>query len=59
MKKRNYAPLMAELKDAYRNYAPQSGAVNEEASRHQVDGGSHALRLMEPFPPRLTAAKGA
>jgi glutamate-1-semialdehyde 2,1-aminomutase len=59
LNRRNYVPLLAELKDAYRQYAPMSGAVNEEAKRFQVDGGSHALRLMEPFPPRLTAAKGA
>ena len=27
--------------------------------RVQVDGGSHALRLIDPFPPRIVAAQGA
>jgi glutamate-1-semialdehyde 2,1-aminomutase len=33
--------------------------MNLEAQKVLVDGGSHALRLIQPFPPRITAAQGA
>jgi glutamate-1-semialdehyde 2,1-aminomutase len=56
---RDYTRLMAELADAYRSHAPRSAALNERAQQVMVDGGSHALRLMEPFPPRIVRAKGA
>ncbi len=59
MEKRDYGPLLAELSDAYARYSPASGAMNERARQHLVDGGSHSLRLVEPFPPRITAARGA
>lgn len=59
MQKRDYGPLLAELSDAYAHYAPASRAINERAKQHLVDGGSHSLRLLEPFPPRVTAARGA
>ncbi len=59
MKTRDYTPLLAELEEAYKRYSPESRALNEKAERYQVDGGSHALRLMWPFPPRIAAAQGA
>ncbi len=59
MKTRDYTGLLAELAEAYAQYAPKSGAVNEKAIKCQVDGGSHALRLTQPFPTRVAAAKGA
>jgi glutamate-1-semialdehyde 2,1-aminomutase len=59
MDKRDYAPLLAELSEAYARHAPASRALNDRAQQHLVDGGSHALRLVEPFPPRITAARGA
>lgn len=59
MKPRNYEPLLAELMDAYKQYSPESRKLNEKANHYQIDGGSHALRLMQPFPPRIRAAKGA
>jgi glutamate-1-semialdehyde 2,1-aminomutase len=59
MKSRDYTPLWAELVDAYGRYSPQSKALQEKAQRHLVDGGSHALRLIPPFPPRIAAARGA
>lgn len=59
MKKRDYTPLLAELSAAYAQHAPQSAAVHTHAARHLVDGGSHALRLIQPFPPRLVRAQGA
>ncbi len=59
MKERDYTPLLAELTEAYTRYSPKSAAVNEKANKYLVDGGSHALRLTQPFPPRITAARGA
>jgi len=59
MDKRDYGPLLAELSEAYARHAPASRALNDRAQQHLVDGGSHALRLVEPFPPRITAARGA
>ena len=59
MKTRNYAPLLAELAESFAQYAPQSAAWNDKANKYQVDGGSHALRLTQPFPPRVAAAQGA
>lgn len=59
MKTRDYTRLLAELAEAYARYSPKSGAVNEKAIKYQVDGGSHALRLTQPFPPRIVAAQGA
>jgi glutamate-1-semialdehyde 2,1-aminomutase len=59
MKTRDYGPLLAELAEAYALYSPKSKALNQRAMRFQVDGGSHALRLIDPFPPRIVAAQGA
>jgi len=59
MKTRDYTPLLAELTEAYTRHSPRSGAVNEQATVHLVDGGSHSLRLTEPFPPRIVSAQGA
>jgi glutamate-1-semialdehyde 2,1-aminomutase len=59
MKARNHTRLLAELAESYARYSPQSRALNEKALLHQVDGGSHALRLVQPFPPRILAARGA
>ena len=59
MESRDYTPLWAELVDAYAQYSPQSKTLQEKAQRHLVDGGSHALRLIQPFPPRIDAAQGA
>jgi glutamate-1-semialdehyde 2,1-aminomutase len=59
MKTRDYTPLLDELTEAYTRYSPNSGTLNEKALRFQVDGGSHTLRLTQPFPPRIAAARGA
>jgi glutamate-1-semialdehyde 2,1-aminomutase len=59
MKTRDYSGLLAELAEAYTQGSPTSRALNERAQRTMVDGGNHALRLMEPFPPRIVAARGA
>jgi len=59
MKTRDYTQLMAGLAEAYCQYSPRSLALHQRAQTHLVDGGSHTLRLLEPFPPRITAARGA
>jgi glutamate-1-semialdehyde 2,1-aminomutase len=59
MKARDYGPLLAELTEAYTQHSPRSEAVNKKATQVMVDGGNHSLRLIQPFPPRITAARGA
>lgn len=59
MRKRDHSRLLGELAEAYTRHAPRSAALNEEAKKVLVDGGSHALRLTKPFPPRIVAARGA
>ncbi len=59
MDKRDHTQLLAELAEAYTRHSPSSAALNTKAKQYLVDGGSHALRLIEPFPPRIVAAKGA
>lgn len=59
MKTRDYTPLWAELTDAYRRHFPRSEMIQQQALRYMVDGGSHTLRLIQPFPPRIVAAQGA
>jgi glutamate-1-semialdehyde 2,1-aminomutase len=54
----DYTPLIAELADEHRRRSPRSAAIHDRACRHLVDGGSHSLRLLEPFPPRITEAQG-
>jgi glutamate-1-semialdehyde 2,1-aminomutase len=57
--RRDYGPLLAELERAYTEYAPRSAALHHRAQAHLVDGGSHTLRLVRPFPPRIVTARGA
>lgn len=59
MATRNYNGLLAELAQEYTQHAPQSCALNERAKKYLIDGGSHAVRLVAPFPPRMTSARGA
>jgi glutamate-1-semialdehyde 2,1-aminomutase len=56
---RDYTHLLAELAQDYARYAPKSRALHEKAKKYQVDGGSHAIRLTQPFPPRIAEAHGA
>ncbi|MCE1255761.1 MAG: aminotransferase class III-fold pyridoxal phosphate-dependent enzyme [Anaerolineae bacterium] len=51
--------LLDELLQEYEAYAPRSGALQVRARHHLVDGGSHAIRLTPPFPPRIKDARGA
>lgn len=59
MKERDYSRLLPDLNDEYARHSPRSQALNERAKQVMIDGGSHALRLLEPFPPRITEARGA
>ena len=59
MKTRDYSRLMGEIEADYARYSPKSGGLNENAQRFLVDGGSHSLRLMKPFPPRFVSVQGA
>lgn len=59
MKQRDYSPLLAQFAEAYAKRSPKSAALHERAVKLMVDGGSNSLRLLHPFSPRLTRAKGA
>jgi glutamate-1-semialdehyde 2,1-aminomutase len=58
-KTRDHTHLLAKLAEAYAQHSPRSAALNDKAQERLVDGGSHALRLLHPFPPRIVAAFGA
>jgi glutamate-1-semialdehyde 2,1-aminomutase len=49
---------MAELTEEYTTRCPQSAALNRDSLHYLVDGGSHAIRLIQPFPPRIASAQG-
>jgi glutamate-1-semialdehyde 2,1-aminomutase len=55
----DHAALYAALAAEYERRAPVSAALHRRAQAVMVDGGSHALRLIRPFPPRIAAAQGA
>jgi len=59
MKKRDYSRVLAVLAEEYIHRSPRSAAINTDAIRVLVDGGSHAIRLLRPFPPRIRSAHGA
>ena len=59
MKRRDHSALLTRLAADYELHSPRSAAVNREALRHLVDGGSHTIRLLRPFPPRIASAQGA
>jgi len=59
MNRRDHTRLLQRLARDYARRFPTSASLNMRAEEVLVDGGSHALRLMQPFPPRLVAASGA
>jgi glutamate-1-semialdehyde 2,1-aminomutase len=59
MKHRDYTALLASMAKEYESRSPRSAALHQRALRSLVDGGSHTIRLLRPFPPRITAAQGA
>jgi len=58
MKTWDHIPLVDEMVAEHARRSPRSAAVDRAAKRHLVDGGSHTLRLLQPFPPRIASAKG-
>ncbi len=54
----DYTTLLNELADEHRRRSPRSASIHEAATGVLVDGGSHAIRLIEPFPPRIVEAHG-
>jgi len=59
MHPRDHSQLFAELSTAYAEHSPISARLNEQAQQYLIDGGSHGLRLLLPFPPRIAESKGA
>jgi glutamate-1-semialdehyde 2,1-aminomutase len=59
MKYRDYSGLLKDLAADYERHSPRSAALNREALASMVDGGSHTVRLIRPFPPRIAKASGA
>ncbi len=51
--------LLSELAEEYTRRFPRSAALHQDALRHLIDGGSHAVRLNKPFPIRIVAAQGS
>jgi glutamate-1-semialdehyde 2,1-aminomutase len=58
MRARDYGQLMSEIQEEYSERSPRSLALHHDACRYLVDGGSHSLRLTQPFPPRIVSARG-
>ncbi|MGQ9584885.1 MAG: aspartate aminotransferase family protein [Anaerolineae bacterium] len=54
-RERLFAQLVAEYEERF----PASHAFQQKASARLVDGGSHALRMPQPFPCWVCAARGA
>lgn len=59
MSPRDHSKLIKRLESEYLAFAPKSAAVHKQAESVLVDGGSHTLRLIEPFPPQIASANGA
>jgi len=59
MKHRDHRRLLAELAEEYARRFPESRRLHQRAGKTLIDGGSHNLRLIEPFPPRIREARGA
>lgn len=51
--------LIGRLQEEYEQRFSRSRAAQARAERYLVDGGSHTLRLFEPFPFRIDWAQGA
>jgi len=58
MTTRDYSRLMNEISEAHFTRSPRSAALHDDACKNLVDGGSHTLRLTQPFPPRIVSAQG-
>lgn len=58
MPQRDNLLILQKLHHAYQGHAPRSAEIQKNANQVLVDGGSHTLRLIEPFPPRIRSGKG-
>jgi glutamate-1-semialdehyde 2,1-aminomutase len=58
MKPRDHSRLLGELAEEYERRFPESSRLHRQAQKTMIDGGSHNLRLIEPFPPRIRDARG-
>ena len=56
---RDYSRLVSELSSEYAQRSHVSASLSNRAQRVMVDGGSHGIRLIKPFPLRLVSANGA
>jgi glutamate-1-semialdehyde 2,1-aminomutase len=59
MKARDHSRMLAVLGEAYAAHCPGSAQLHRRAQSSLIDGGSHTLRLIRPFPPRIARAAGA
>jgi glutamate-1-semialdehyde 2,1-aminomutase len=59
MRHRDHTKLIARLAEEYERYSPASARLQQAALKHMIDGGSHTVRLISPFPPRIKEAHGA
>jgi len=59
MMKHDHSRVLAALAEEYARRSPRSARINADALKVLVDGGSHAIRLLRPFPPRISQAHGA
>jgi glutamate-1-semialdehyde 2,1-aminomutase len=59
MKTRDHSKLFQDLAAEYAQHSPTSAMLHTRAQQTMIDGGSHPLRLIRPFPPRLVRAQGA
>jgi glutamate-1-semialdehyde 2,1-aminomutase len=59
MKRRDHTRLLEKLSEEYERRFPESRRLHQRACVALVDGGSHNLRLIDPFPPRIREARGA
>ena len=58
-RKREHSRALQVLAEEWTRRSPRSAAINQDALKVLVDGGSHAIRLLRPFPPRIRLAQGA
>jgi glutamate-1-semialdehyde 2,1-aminomutase len=56
---RDHSTLLSRLAEEYARHSPRSAALHARARQSMIDGGSHPLGLIRPFPPRLVRAQGA
>ena len=59
MKTRDHGKLLGKLAEEYERRFPESSRLHQQALKTLIDGGSHNLRLIDPFPPRIRDARGA